>query len=146
MVTCFQDNLQHGSEHMLNEHELPSSEWKRVSAALARRKQGVAVSGAEVKPPREKRRVSTFIRSLQLDNMLQQYLCTTLAAYQVLRDDHRNFPDPFTWKHINTCLGQGPDMICLDHPLGHGLQTDNHTGWDVTHGHDSLFPCVLAAV
>ena len=83
------------------------SQWRHVADALAKRKLREEADTQACKPPRKQRKVCTFVRALQLDNLLQYHAGQTLVDYQPRPDEKEIYPDPYSWKPLQSAWIRG---------------------------------------
>ena len=109
--------------------------WVQTSRVAAKRLLGEVVPPDE-KPAQQakKRRVKTYVTEIEMSNMLFMSTGKSIAYFNIEKDADGEYPDAYTWPHLNACLDRASPNVAMDSHLGYGhLKFNVHVDWDLEH-------------
>ena len=116
--------------------EAEQTQWRKTTLALSAKKNGFkrASDKTDTQPYRKKRRLHSYVKVMQIQNILRIQCSSSLEDFQPSTYAAERSSDPFTWRHLNFSSDQGSDMMCCAHYLMYKLKCNVNFDWDWSHG------------
>ena len=80
------------------------------------------------------RRVKTYVTEIEMSNMLFMSTGKSIAYVIIEKDANGEYPDAYTWPHLNACLDRASPNVAMDSHLGYGdAKLNVNVDWDLEH-------------